>query len=102
VTEISHRASLARIVDSDFTRLPGEILLTLVTLRLPDDLYQRLEQLAASRGISLSTLMEELCAAAIAAQDAEIRFRATGAGAKRVRALEVLDRLDAADGARAS
>jgi predicted transcriptional regulator len=70
-----------------------------VTLRLPDDTCQRLKQLAASRGISLNKLMEELGTAAIAAHDAEIRFRAMGAGADRERALAVLDGLDAADGA---
>jgi predicted transcriptional regulator len=73
-----------------------------VTLRLPDDTCQRLKQLAASRGISLNKLMEELGTAAIAAHDAEIRFRAMGAGADRERALGVLDRLDAADRARVS
>lgn len=73
-----------------------------VTLRLPDDTCQRLKQLAASRGISLNKLMEELGTAAIAAHDAEVRFRAMGAGADRDRAFEVLDRLDVLDGTRAS
>jgi predicted transcriptional regulator len=73
-----------------------------VTLRLPDDTCQRLKQVAASRGISLNKLMEELGTAAIAAHDAEIRFRAMGAEADRERALAVLDRLDAVDRARAS
>lgn len=35
-----------------------------VTLRLPDDTCQRLKQLAASRGMSLNKLMEELGTAA--------------------------------------
>lgn len=73
-----------------------------VTLRLPDDTCLRLKQLAASRGISLNKLMKELGTAAIAAHDAEIRFRAMGARADRERALAVLDRLDAVDRARAS
>jgi len=73
-----------------------------VTLRLPDDTCQRLKQLAASRGISLNKLMEELGTAAIAAHDAEIRFRAMAAGANRERALAVLDRLDALDHTAAS
>jgi predicted transcriptional regulator len=72
-----------------------------VTLRLPDDTCQRLKQLAASRGISLNKLMEELGTAAVAAHDAEIRFLAMGAGGDRERALTVLDRLDAADDDRA-
>jgi predicted transcriptional regulator len=73
-----------------------------VTLRLPDDTYLRLRQLAASRGISLNKLMEEPGTAAITVHDAEIRFRAMAAGADRERALAVLDRLDAVDRARAS
>ena len=73
-----------------------------VTLRLPDDTCQRLKQLAASRGISLNKLMEELGTAAIAAHDAEIRFRAMAAGGDRERALAVLDKLDTRDRARTS
>ena len=69
-----------------------------VTLRLPDDTCQRLKQLAASRGISLNKLMEELGTAAIAAHDTETRFCVMAAGANLERALGVLDRLDAIDG----
>ncbi len=76
--------------------------MSVVTLRLPDDTCERLKQLAASRGISLNKLMEELGTAAIAAHDAETRFRAMAAGADRARSLAVLDRLDALDGARVS
>jgi hypothetical protein len=76
--------------------------MSVVTLRLPDDTCERLKQLATSRGISLNKLMEELSTAALAAHDAEIRFRAMAAGGDRVRALGVLDRLDALDQARAS
>ncbi len=68
-----------------------------VTLRLPDDTCQRLKQLAASRGISLNKLMEELGSAAIAAHDTEVRSRALAGGADRQRALAVLERLDALD-----
>lgn len=68
-----------------------------LTLRLPDDTAWRLKQLAASRRISLNKLMEELSTAAIAAHDAETRFHAMAASADRVRALAVLDRLDAMD-----
>ena len=68
-----------------------------VTLRLPDDTAQRLKQLAASRGISLNKLMEELGTAAIAAHDAETRFYALAASADRGKALAVLDRLDAGE-----
>ena len=48
-------------------------------------------------GISLNKLMEEFGTAAIAAHDAEIRFRAVAAGGERERALAVLDPLDALD-----
>lgn len=71
--------------------------MTTVTLRLPDDTCQRLKQLAASRGISLNKLMEELGTAAVAAHDTELRFHARAARADRQAALAVLDRLDTAD-----
>lgn len=73
-----------------------------VTLRLPDDTCERLKQLAASRDISLNKLLEELATAAIAAHDAEIRFRAMAVGGDRERALAVLEGLDALDHPRAS
>ncbi|MEN2979664.1 ribbon-helix-helix protein, CopG family [Tistrella bauzanensis] len=68
-----------------------------LTIRLPDDTAQRLKQLAASRGVSLNKLMEELGTTALAAHDAEIRFRAAAADADRQGALDILDRLDEAD-----
>jgi hypothetical protein len=73
-----------------------------VTLRLPDDICERLRQLAASSDISLGRLMEELGTAALAAHDAEMQFHAMAAGADRERALGVLERLEALDRARAS
>jgi hypothetical protein len=76
--------------------------MSVVTLRLPDDTCERLKQLAASRGISLNKLMEELSTAALAAHDAEIRFRVMAASGDREGALAVLDRLDALDRAGAS
>jgi predicted transcriptional regulator len=72
-----------------------------VTLRLPDDTCLRLKQLAASRGVSLNKLLEELSTVALATYDAEIRFNALAARADRQKALDVLDRLDAADQANA-
>ena len=68
-----------------------------LTIRLPDDTGMRLKQLAASRGISLNKLIEELGTAAVAAHDAEVRFSVMASGADRARALAVLDRLDALD-----
>jgi len=66
-----------------------------LTIRLPADTAQRLKQLAASRGVSLNKLMEELGTTALAVHDAETRFRALAAGADRQKALDILARLDA-------
>lgn len=71
--------------------------MTTLTIRLPEDTSLRLKQLAASRGISLNKLTEELGTAALAAYDAETRFRVLAAGADRQAALAVLARLDDAD-----
>jgi predicted transcriptional regulator len=73
-----------------------------LTLRLPDDTYRRLKQLAASRGVSLNKLMEELGTVALAAHDAETRFQALAAGADKRKALAVLSRLDTSEGLAAS
>jgi predicted transcriptional regulator len=75
--------------------------MTTLTIRLPDDTSLRLKQLAASRGISLNKLFEELSTAALAAHDAETRFR-VAAGADRNAALDILARLDELDGSRTS
>jgi plasmid stability protein len=66
-----------------------------LTIRLPDDTAQRLKQLAASRGISLNKLVEELGTAALTAHDTETRFIAMAATADKAGALAILDRLDA-------
>ena len=66
-----------------------------LTIRIPDDTCLRLKQLAASRGISLNKLVEELSTTALAAHDTEMRFRLLAAGADRMKAIAVLDRLDA-------
>ena len=68
--------------------------MTTMTIRLPEDTSQRLKRLAASRGIGLNKLIEELSTAALAARDAETRFHALAATADRQAALAVLDRLD--------
>jgi predicted transcriptional regulator len=71
--------------------------MTTLTIRLPDDTGLRLKQLAASRGMSLNKLIEELSTAALAAYDAETRFRVLATGADRNAALEILARLDELD-----
>ena len=76
--------------------------MTTLTIRLPDDTSLRLKQLAASRGMSLNKLIEELSVAALAAHDAETRFRVLAAGADRNAALDILARLDELDRERTS
>jgi len=69
-----------------------------LTVRLPDDTLDRLRQLARDRGISMSHLVEELSTAAIAELDAETRLRARAAAGSPEKALEILEKLDRADG----
>ena len=65
-----------------------------LTIRLPDDTAERLKQLARARGISVNKLMEEMSTQALAAFDAETRFRAMAAQGNIRNALDILDRLD--------
>jgi predicted DNA-binding ribbon-helix-helix protein len=80
----------------------GAIDMTTLTIRLPEDTSLRLKQLAASRGMSLNKLIEELSTAALAAHDAETRFRVLAASADRNAALDILARLDELDRSRTS
>ncbi len=65
-----------------------------LTISLPEDTARRLKALAASRGVSLDELMEEMSTAALTAYDAETRFNAMAAKNGRDAALEVPARLD--------
>lgn len=69
-----------------------------LTVRLPDDTHDRLRQLARYRKVSLNHLVEELSTAAIAEFDAETRFRARSAAGSPEKAVEILEKLDRADG----
>jgi plasmid stability protein len=71
--------------------------MTKLTIRLPEDTTLRLKQLAASRGISLNKMMDELATAALAVHDAETRFRLMAAAGDRNAALDILARLDERD-----
>jgi len=64
-----------------------------LTVRLPDETAARLKELARRRGMSVNKLFEELSVQAIAAFDAESRFRALAASGDPDRALRILDRL---------
>ncbi len=68
-----------------------------LTIRLPDDTAQRLKQLAASRGLSVNKLFEEMSARMLSAWDAENHFRVMAAQGDVEDALRVLDQLDARD-----
>ena len=46
-----------------------------INVRMPDDKYERLKQLARRQGISIVKLFEELSTAALAEFDVETRFR---------------------------
>lgn len=65
-----------------------------LTIRLPEDTAQRLKTLARSRGLSVNKLVEEMSTQAIAAFDAEMRFKTLAASADREKALTILGRLD--------
>lgn len=68
-----------------------------LTIRVPDATHARLKQLARSRKVSVNKLIEGLSAAALAEFDAETRYRVRAARAKPRRALQLLDKLDAAE-----
>ena len=65
-----------------------------LTLRLPDDVANRLKSVAEARGVSVNKLITEISVQALAAYDTENRFKAMAAKADIPAALAVLDRLD--------
>lgn len=65
-----------------------------LTIRIPDDLADRLKNTAQSRGISVNKLITEISVQALSAYDAETRFKLMAAEADIPAALNVLDRLD--------
>jgi plasmid stability protein len=65
-----------------------------LTIRLPDDKHERLKALAASKGISVNKLIEELSTTALTEFDAETRFRAMAAQGNIEEGLAILDKLD--------
>lgn len=63
-----------------------------LTLRLPDEKYQRLKDLAQQRGQSVNRLLDEVTTLLLAEYDAETRFmlRAKRGAGKKGRGLELL------------
>ena len=66
-----------------------------LTLRLPEDVANRLKSVAEARGLSVNKFITELSVQALAAYDTENRFKTMAAQADIPAVLSVLDRLDA-------
>jgi predicted transcriptional regulator len=66
--------------------------MTSITVRIPDETYRRLDEIARDRGTSIDRLFDDMAALMVAQSDAEARFRARaqrGQG-KTVRGLKLL------------
>ncbi len=72
----------------------GELNMSTLTIRLPDDTHKRLKFLAEKRKISVNKLFEEFSTTALAEFDAETRFRAQASRGDRKRGLALFDRID--------
>jgi len=66
-----------------------------LSIRLPDDIADRLKMLAQSREISLNKLIYELSTRALVEEEAKVRFQAAQLKGSRERGLKLLDELDA-------
>ncbi|MEH2293116.1 toxin-antitoxin system HicB family antitoxin [Nostoc sp.] len=66
-----------------------------LTIRFPDDKYNRLKELAQAKGISLNKLIEELSTIALAEFDTSTRFEAMAATGNAEEGLRILAKLDA-------
>jgi predicted transcriptional regulator len=69
--------------------------MTTLSIRLPDDMAERLKDIAKIREISLNKLMFELSVQALAEDEAKQRFLAAQLRGNKNRALQMLDELDA-------
>ncbi|MGD0960916.1 MAG: hypothetical protein ABSB19_14010 [Methylomonas sp.] len=68
--------------------------MTTLSIRLPDDMAERLKNIAKLRDISGNKLMFELSAQALAEEEAKQRFIAAQPRGNPKRALHLLDELD--------
>lgn len=75
----------------------GGIKMNTFTIRLPDDLAERLKNTAKARGISVNKLVTEISVQALTAYDAEVHFKALAQKANIPEAIGILDRLDTID-----
>lgn len=68
-----------------------------LSVRLPDDIADRLKSLANNRQISLNKLMYELSTRALIEEEARQQFLAAQLRGSRERGLKLLDELDRLD-----
>ncbi len=68
--------------------------MTTLSIRLPDDMAERLKGIAKIREISLNKLIFELSAQVLAEEEAKQRFLAAQLRGSKERALRMLDELD--------
>lgn len=68
--------------------------MTALTVRLPDDKYRRLKEVAHQRGTSVNRLIDEMTTLMLAELDAETRFliRAERGRGNLARGLELLEK----------
>ena len=69
--------------------------MTTLSIRLPEDMAERLKDIAKVRGISLNKLMFEFSIQALAEDEAQQRFLAAKVRGNAKQALKMLDELDA-------
>ena len=69
-------------------------MMSILTIRMPEEKRERLRELARQRGISINRLMDELSTIALAQHDAEIRFRTLAAKGSPQAGLRILEKLD--------
>lgn len=67
--------------------------MSVITLRLPEDLKQRLVTMAENRGESLNHLLESIATQALVADETTRRILSRRARGKAERALSILDRV---------
>jgi predicted transcriptional regulator len=68
--------------------------MTTLSIRLPDDMAERLKNITKVRDINLNKLMFELSTQALAEEEAKQRFMAAQLLGNPKRALQLLDKLD--------
>ncbi len=68
--------------------------MTTLSIRIPDDMAERLKNIAKHRDISLNKLMFELSTQVLAEEEAKQRFLSAQLRSNPKRALQLLDELD--------